>query len=274
LKGQLSRDLGYTATAFYKDYFDYIVSRSVEVRDPRTGVVSTKAFSINQDYARVRGFELGVNYRFTRALRTSLNGSFQVATGKSNTAAESRLQIRNTGQVDLTKEQYLAWDRPFDLKHTIIFAPDSSIRLFGMSLKGWRFYMLNTWKSGLRYTPTEATGIPEPALGRVRYELIDEQPYQRIGSNWYWTDIKISRDFFFGRGQSLSLSVEIQNLFNNKNAQIINPVTGTAYEDGDPLLYTTRDPYYPSPTSSGLPPYNPARYLQPRHILFGIGFNF
>jgi len=271
IKGQINRDFGYTFTAFYKDYFDFIVSRSVVVRGV-TGALETKAFSFNQDYARVRGAEIMVSYRLTKNFKAMANAAYQVATGKSNTAAESRFQIINQGNVDLTKEQYMAWDRPLDLKGTIIFTPDTSMRLFGIPLKNTRVFVSSTWKSGLRYTPVVLVGTD--AIGRPHYELDSKNPYSKIGSAWRWTDIKISRDFPLGKRRAISFSVELNNIFNNKNAQIINNVTGTAYKNGDQLPYAQRDPNYPSPLDSGVPPSNPARYMQPRHIMYGIAFNF
>ena len=82
------------------------------------------------------------------------------------------------------------------------------------------------------------------------------------------------RYFYFSKKVKAFFSIEIKNLFNNNNAQLVNPVTGRAYSDGDGLPFEQRDPKYTDPNTSGLPPSNPARYLQPRQILYGIGFNF
>jgi outer membrane receptor protein involved in Fe transport len=268
VKSQITRDFGVTFTAFYKDYFDFIVNRNVNF----PGDPSSKAFSINQDYARIRGLEVMLNYRFNKSLRANFNAGYQVATGKSNTAAESRLQIEKNGSVDATKEQFLAWDRPFDLKGAVIYTPDTSVVLFNVPLKGFRFFFTSTFKSGMRYTPQRINGYNE--IGRPRYEPIPTQPNSKIGSSWFWSDLKITRDFRMGRKKFVSFSVEINNIFNNKNAQIINPVTGRAYQDGDNVTYTQRDPRYPNPQDSGLPPNNPARYLQPRQVIYGISFSF
>ncbi|HOY96288.1 MAG TPA: TonB-dependent receptor [Catalimonadaceae bacterium] len=273
VKSQITKDFSATFTAFYKDQFDFIVNRTAEIIDPRLGQEYVdRVISINQDYARVRGVELGLNYRLSKQIRTTFNGSYQVATGKSNSAKESLLQIRQTGQVNTTKEQYLAWDRPWDLKGSIIYTPDTNVRIFNIPLKGFRFFFFTTWKSGLRYTPYRAAGKND--LGRTIYELIPNSQYSKIGSSWFWSDISISRDFVIAKKAKVSFSIEIKNIFNNKNAQIVNPVTGTAYREGDALPFEQRDPNYVDPNTSGLPPSNPARYLQPTQIIYGIGFNF
>ena len=273
VKSQITKDFSATLTAFYKDQYDFIVNRTAEIQDPRLGQEFVdRVISINQDYARVRGVEVGLNYRFSKQLRTSFNAAYQIATGKSNSAKESLLQIRQTGQVNTTKEQFLAWDRPWDLKGSVIYTPDSSARLFNVPLKGFRFFLFATWKSGLRYTPFEAAGVSD--LGRVRYEQKLNSQFSEIGSAWFWTDLTITRDFYITRKFKAYFSVEIKNLFDNKNAQIINPVTGQAYSNGDPLPFEQRDPRYTDPTTSGLPPTNPARFMQSRQIMYGIGFNF
>lgn len=272
LKSQLTKELALTATAFYNDKFDYIVSRRVEVRDPNNRFVE-KTFFINQDYARIRGLELGLTRRIGRSFTGTLSGAYQIATGKSNTAAESALQIRQQGFVNTTKEQFLAWDRPWDAKLLLIFTPDSTVYLRNMPLKGFRVTLSSTYKSGLRYTPQQLVRFNENS-GRPEYEPIIDQPFAEVGAPWFWTNLIVSRDFFVGRTGRLSLSVELENLTNYQSSAIVNAVTGRAWEPGDDLPLSFRDPQYPDPQDNGLPPDNPARYLKRRHILFGAQFSF
>ncbi|MEO0469895.1 MAG: TonB-dependent receptor [Bacteroidota bacterium] len=268
LKSQLTKNLALTLTAFYNDKFDYIVSRRVEVRDV-TGRFVEKTFFINQDYARIQGLEVALTRRIGNWFTGTLSGSYQAATGKSNTAAESALQIRQQGFVNTTKEQFLAWDRPFDLKLLVILKPDSTAYLGSIPLEGFRVSLTSTFKSGLRYTPFELVRINEDS-GRPEYERIEDQPFAKVGSPWFWTNLRISRDFNFGRNQSFSLSFELKNLTNYQSAAIINGVTGRAWQEGDPLPLGFRDPAYPDPQDRGTPPNNPARFLAPRQMLFGL----
>jgi len=273
IKSQVTRDFGVTLTAFYKDQFDFIVNRTAEVIDPRLGNERVeRTISINQDYARIRGVELGLNYRFTKSLRATFNTAYQTATGKSNTAQESLLQIKEQGNINTTKEQYLAWDRPWDIKGGIIFTPDTSWKILNVPLKGFRFFVASTYKSGLRYTPFTQTGVSE--LGRPVYEQVQTEINSKIGSAWFWTDLVITRDVPITAKTRISFSIEIKNITNHKNAQLVNPVTGRGYEFGDPLPFSQRDPVYQEPNNGGTPPMNPARFLQPRQIIYGVSFNF
>jgi outer membrane receptor protein involved in Fe transport len=271
LKSKINQNLAVTLTAFYNDKFDYIVSRNVLIKD-QTGRFVSKTFFINQDYARIRGLEFGVIKRVNKGITFSFNGTYQIATGKSNSAAESALQIKTQGFVNSSKENYLAWDRPFDLKASLILKPDTSVRIFGVRMNGFRVFVSSTLKSGLRYTPYQQTGVA--ANGRPIYEIIQDAPFSKIGAPWFWTDVRITRDFSFGKSkqQKASLSFEVRNVFNNRNSQIINPVTGKAYRSGDPLPYTVRDPNYPDPQDQGLPPTDPARYMTPRQMMLGLSF--
>ena len=272
LKTKLSKDQALSITAFYNDKFDYIVSRRILIQD-QTGRFVEKTFFINQDYARIRGVEVSYTHRINKWFKGVVTGGYQIATGKSNSAAESALQIKQNGFVPTTSEQFLAWDRPFDFKLALFFRGDTTVKPFGLSLNNWRAFVSSTFKSGLRYTPYELTGTADN--GRPVYERIDDEPFSKLAAPWFWTDVKISRDFFFNKGNSkASLSFEVRNVFNNKNAQIINGVTGRAYENGDPLPITARDPNYPDPQDNGLPPNNPARYLSPRQMMVGLQFQF
>lgn len=268
LKSQLTKDLALTITAFYNDKFDYIVSRPVEIRDA-TGSFTEKTFYINQDYARIRGLEVGLTKRVGNWFTGSLSGSYSIATGKSNSAAESALQIRQLGFITTTKEQFLAWDRPFDIKLLMIFTPDSTSYWGPVPLEGFRATLSGSWKSGLRYTPFTLNRI-DGSTGRPEYERIDDQPFSEVGSSWFWLNLKVTRDIFWGKNGRASLSFEVKNMTDYESAAIVNGVTGTAYREGDPLPLSFRDPNYPDPQNNGLPPFNPARWLAPRQIMFGM----
>lgn len=269
-KTLVTKDIGLTFSAYNNNRFDYIVSRRVIVKD-QTGRPVEKTMYINQDYAKISGVEFGANIRATRFISTYGNISYQVARGKSNSARESALSISQTGEVPLTREQYLAWDRPWRINAGVSFTPDSTFRVGKTKLNGMRAFLSFNYTSGFRYTPQEQVGVND--LGRPEYEVQNDRYLAEIATPWINVDFKLSYNFFFNKksGNGLQLSMEIRNLLNNKNAQIINPVTGRAYEYGDDVPNTWRDPRpeYNGPQESGTDPRNPARYLAPTQILFG-----
>ncbi|MBI1306628.1 MAG: outer membrane beta-barrel protein [Bacteroidetes bacterium] len=270
-KTQINKDFAVTISAYNNNRFDYIVSRSVIVKD-QTGRPVTKTMYINQDYAKIQGTEFTMNYRVSEYLRFFWNVTYQVARGKSNSARESSLQIAQTGEVPLSTEQYLAWDRPWNMTAGIALTYDTSIHWMPVWLKGTQLFISNSYQSGYRYTPQAADGYND--LGRPLYTPITTAYLSERGTPWINTDIKINRTLHFTKrkGNGITLSVEVRNAFNMKNAQLINPVTGRAYQPGDDVPTDWRDPRYVGPEESGTPPNNPARYLAPRQILFGLRF--
>lgn len=273
MKSQLTKDLAFTLSAFNNNRFDYIVSRRVLVED-QTGRPVSKQMYINQDYAKIQGVELGVFLRIGEHFKAFANGTYQVARGKSNSAREAGLQIEQNGEVELTREQYLAFDRPWNFNGGVTFSPDSTLKLWGYSLGGWRVFLKQSYRSGYRYTPVEQVGTND--LGRPIYAPNNDEYLQEIGTPWISTDIKLSKTFYFNNKSKtgITLSIELRNALNNKRSQIVNPVTGTAYRQGDPVTNNYRDPRYLGPQETGALPNNPARFLPPRQLLYGISFKF
>jgi hypothetical protein len=69
--------------------------------------------------------------------------------------------------------------------------------------------------------------------------------------------------------------MEINNLFDTQNSAIINPVTGKAYEYGDPTPSSWNDPLYPELQAPIDPyPFDPSRYLTIRNVKFGVSLRF
>jgi hypothetical protein len=95
-----------------------------------------------------------------------------------------------------------------------------------------------------------------------------------IGQYWFYIDMNIEKGIDLGFGKVIA-SVEVENLLNNKNSQIINPITGRAYEYGDPTPNSYNDPLYPQKTGTIQPfPYDPSRYLKPRTLKLSLAFRF
>lgn len=272
-KTQVTKDFGITLSAYNNNRFDYIVSRRVIVKD-QTGRPVTKVMYINQDYAKIVGAEFSTTYRIKEFMRVFWNISYQVARGKSNSARESSLQIEQTGEVPLSTEQYLAWDRPWNTTLGIALTYDTSLTWLPRWLKNSQLFLSSNYQSGYRYTPQVLEGYND--LGRPLYRELNDKYLQSRAKPWYNTDIKINRTFRTSNqnANGITVSFEIRNVFNNQNPQIINPITGDAYNTGDDVPNDWRDERYIGPLESGVPPTNPARYLAPRQLLVGLRFRF
>ncbi|MDX2129008.1 MAG: TonB-dependent receptor [Chloroherpetonaceae bacterium] len=271
LKNQFSADDILTLTAFYNDRFDFIFPRVIAYTDKRTGNTSQRSIQVNQDYARTRGFEVSYQKRIGQWFNGSISFAYQIATGKSNSAEEGVAQIIAQGDDRDDREFPLAWDRPFDIKASALFMHRDTEGLFGIdALNYLKFFISAQYSSGLRYTPHQFVGyLDNNPNGRPLYEPDPTQPNGAVGSPWFWVDMNLEKEIPMGSLKG-RLMLQIKNALNNRNSAIVNPVTGRAYEFGDPLPRTVRDPAYPDVQDRGVLPFNPARYLAPTQIIFGF----
>jgi outer membrane receptor protein involved in Fe transport len=294
LKSQITSGDALTVTAFWRDKFDFITIEDVAVRDA-TGRETVRALRVNGDFARVRGLEVGYLKRIGRHFTGQITGTVSKATGLSSTNNDALQQYLQQGGIDNSYETPLAWDRPYDLKASVTFSRGDEAPLWGIpGLKRYRLYLSSTLRAGQRYTPVESGGrARNPVTGendwRPIYRTVQDpaQRYSKVGAPWWWFDLNAERRFaVFGR--DLAVTLEITNLFDQDNAIIVNPVTGKAYPrvaagtdfttlrdnpDYD-VLEGVRDPRYEDPSTTGLPPFNPARYLPQRHVMLGLSYRF
>ncbi|NWF88966.1 MAG: TonB-dependent receptor [Ignavibacteriaceae bacterium] len=274
LKTQFTNDDVLTITAYYKDIFDYVSTRSALITSAR---FATQRFItyVNSDYARSRGLEIEFRKRIGKWFNGSANFAYSIVTGRSSSADEGVLVIR--GDLDESiKEEYVPWDRPVTATLTTNFYIEKGQPLFGFGegiLDDINLFIRMQYQSGKRYTPATFTGS-YLSNGRPEYETVRTNRYGKLGDDWFWIDLNFEK-YFYMADLRFSLFVEVNNLFDFKNSAIINPVTGEAYENGDPTPLSWNDPSYPD-LQAPLDPYplNPARYLTRRNIKFGLSIKF
>lgn len=273
VRHKFGQDNVLSATAFYKDIFDYVQSISGTL--PRVG---SGIFYVNQDYAKSRGIELEYKTRFAQYFYGTMSGTWSLTTTKSSNSDIAALIEGGEINEPPVKEIVARWDRPwqFTTNLSIRVGKDEHPSLFGLRLfDNWNAGFFFFAQAGKRYTPQTLFGY-DPS-GRPLYASVEDQTesYSKVGSMWKWVDFSFSK-YFNLYGLRYSFSIEIKNLFNDKNAQIINPVTGRAYSYGDRVPSSWNDPMYPdlqAPISSPFP-FNPARYKAPRNIRFGLSVEF
>ncbi len=274
IRNQLSGNDVLTVTAYYKDIFDYITEKSVR-RTSGLGGSQYYSINLNTDYARSKGIEVEYKKRIGNWFRGSLSASYSIATGKSSSPNESIVSLQ-LGEPENIKERYLIWDRPVQVSANLNLSVPKDEPLFGFGrgiLDDYNLFVRIFYQSGKRYTPQIYNGI-DSTTGRPLYSTNVNRLYEEIASPWFYVDLNFEKyiDLSFGK---LVVGIEVQNLLDNKNSQIINPVTGRAYEYGDPTPSSYNDPVYPQLTGSISPyPYDPARYKEPRTLRFSLAFRF
>ncbi|RPI18237.1 MAG: TonB-dependent receptor [Ignavibacteriae bacterium] len=273
LRNQFTSNDVLTVTAYYKDIYDYVATVSAKISDPRFAGQSFITY-VNQDYSKTRGIEIDYKKRIGKWFNGNINFTYSIATGKSSSSDQGYL-VATGGAFETIGENFLSWDRPLQLSANANFFFEKGTGIFGfarnilddISIKSRVFY-----QSGKRYTPQILVGYL--SNGRPEYEADENNTLSKLAADWFWMDFSIDKYFKFSKFK-LVLSVEITNLLNSNNSAIINPVTGKAYEFGDPTPNGYNDPLYPDVQAPLSPfPFNPARYLSPRQIRFGVSFQY
>lgn len=274
LKTTFTQDDVLTITAYYKDIFDYVSTRTARVTSAR---FATQRFItyVNSDYARSRGLEFEYKKRMGRWFTGSASFSYAIVTGKSSSADEGVLVLR--GDLDESiKEEYVSWDRPLTATLTTNFYVQKDQPLFDFApgiLDDYNIYFRFFYQSGKRYTPYYFTGSYD-AKGRPEYEIQRSERNSKLADDWFWVDLNFEKYFSINKIK-FTLFIEVNNLLDIKNSAIINPVTGRAYELGDDVPSSWNDPRFPDLQAPITPyPLNPARYLTKRNIKFGMSVRF
>lgn len=277
LKHKFTENDVFTISAYYRDIFDYVTT----IPFKGSGRLAGRSFItyINLDYSRARGIEVEYKKRAGQFFSGSLSLAYSIATGKSSSPDDALLVAKGSLDEKPITENFLIWDRPFQGNASLNFYIP---RKKGPTLWGWR--LPDDWninlrvvvQSGKRYTPSYFTGnyIKSGVNWRPEYRTAIDNPYSKLADYWLWADLNFEKYYRIG-GWNLILSLEILNLFDRKNSNLINPVTGRAYEYGDPTPMDWNDPLYPDVQAPLDPyPFNPARYLNPRNVKLGVKVRF
>lgn len=297
LRYQISSNDALNVAFFWRDKYDFITTQSILVEDA-TGRKVARAFRINGDFARTRGIELSYVKRIQDLLRAQISVNYSRAEGLSATSDDNFRAISANQVIGPPIETPLPWDRPFDIKGSLLFNYDRTDPLFGFApLNQFTVFLSAVWRSGTRYTPYEYEGrARNPITGAEDWKPIylpvqdPSKRFSELGPNWFTMDLNARKWLNIG-SVKLSAFVEISNLLNNDNAMIINPVTGKGYKNNYPtsqeslrslrsdpsfdVPYNVRDPRYADPSENNLPAYlNPANYMEHRHIMFGLNLEF
>jgi len=217
LKGNVSRDVGFTVTAYYKDITDLVGTKQV-----RVGAKYNYAIFRNIDYASVIGFEIGLKGALSQSLSFDANYAYSVAKGNSSEPTQGFWDVY-TGQPEIRQEYYLDFDRTHVFNAMAIWRTRHFSGKPGYSLINWLKSDINLGiimqlASGLPYTPY--TGIGE-ALAEPNSERMDMTAS---------VDIRFSKILYYNEPIKISMLVYVDNFFDFTNGLIPNTQTGEPWE--------------------------------------------
>jgi outer membrane receptor protein involved in Fe transport len=274
IQTQFSNNDVLSVTAYYKDIFDYASTKSAKITSARLSSTNYITY-VNQDYATSRGIEAEYRKRIGKWFTGSLSGSYSITTGKSSTPDQAVLVAQGV-DFERVKENYMEWDRPLQFNLATTFSVRKNEALFGFGngiLDDYSLYIRTFYESGKRYTPYVLVGTIV-SNNRPDYEMDRSNLLGAVGEYWFWIDLNFEKNFSV-MGLGMVFSVQVKNVLDSKNAAIINPVTGRAYEYGDPTPLSWNNPLYPqlqAPVRAF--PFDPSRYLAGRNVIFGLSMKF
>jgi len=267
IKSILGENDALSLVGYYRSIFDYITAARVIPDTLRPEYVYLLYF--NLDFATSRGVEIEYKRRVGDFFSGSLQVGFSKTTGERSEPEDILKGIGGRSAQQIYQEHIFEWDKPWQvvLKMTL-FSREKRFKLFGMRMPPRWDLSLNFWaESGQRYTPYRQIISPE---GEVEF-IQDGEINSGIGKFWSGLDLSLRKHFQW-RNLRYSFLLEVTNLFDHKNAVIINPLTGDAYRKDDVIPYADGDPNLPE---KRLPFWNdPSRFLPPRNIKVGISIKW
>ncbi len=227
-KSELNPYVGLDLSLFYKDIRDLLGTEFVQ-----TYTAAEYARFTNVDFGGVRGFTASLDQRGLGPLATTLDYTFQIATGNASDPRETANRAAAGGD-PRPRQVPFGWDQRHTLNATAILAAPDNYNVTGIL----------RLSSGQPYTPSIGTGFGaelETNSGRKDMAVV--------------VDLRAEK-FFDVSGIGLTAFARVLNLFDSYYQN------GFVYAD-------TGSPFYTLNPQAQLNP-SPTRFAEPRRIEIGL----
>jgi outer membrane receptor protein involved in Fe transport len=255
LQQQLSNDLSFDVTGFYRDVRDWVTTTTIPVRDPNTATTFYSQY-VNRDYANVRGITLSANKRPGGNWMMNFSYTFQTAEG-NNSNPEDEAAAQAGGAEPTRTLTPLNWDQTHTVNLSVGYGPPDD----------WGIFLIGQYGSGLPYTPAINQADPR---GQDAARGVKNNSRRRPET--YTVDLRAFKNFVIG-DLSFSFYTKIFNLLDTRNELDVYAQTGRATATPAQLgigsitggnRLNTVEQYLQRPEF----------YSEPRQIQFGIEMNF
>ncbi|NWF88892.1 MAG: TonB-dependent receptor plug domain-containing protein, partial [Ignavibacteriaceae bacterium] len=143
LQQQISEELAFDLTAFYRDIRNW-VSSSPPIPTFLAGISYSQR--INRDFANVKGITLAVNKRFSNYFSFGVDYTYQIAEGINSTSDEQFF-----AQLDGSEPKRTLTPLDWDQTHTL------NLNVFA-GTKDWGVSLISSLRTGQPFTPTRIEG--------------------------------------------------------------------------------------------------------------------
>lgn len=238
LQQQLSEDYIMDIAAYFKNMYNYANTQRVYLQqdgsvipwheDPEDQTVPLYQY-ISEDYGSARGIDINLRRMLSHFISGSLSYSLAWATG-NNSSATIQDETMNL------REFPLDWD----MRH------NANLNVTFRVLRGEEFYLpftdvlfpMDDFSIGFFYNISSGTPYtPADRKGNMLETNSARKPYQATA------DLRFSKNFNFTETTKLRLFLDINNLFNRKNAENVYARTGSPNDDGS-YTYDEDKGYY------------------------------
>jgi outer membrane receptor protein involved in Fe transport len=212
LQQQLTEDLKFDLTGFYKDVSNYIYTQSVYTASGRAYNVLT-----NLAYSNSRGITLSLLKRRSAGsmLAYSLDYTFSIAEGNRTEPAEELFFSEQSGKQSETYLVPLSFDRSHVISGSLSFTQPED----------WNLGIILRFETGTPYTP-----LLPPSLVNVLYEQnSDHQPLN------FDVDLKFEKYFTYD-DMHYTIFLQVENLFDLQNELSVYSSSGRALTNIEQVL--------------------------------------
>jgi outer membrane receptor protein involved in Fe transport len=244
LQQQLSRDIGFDVTLFYKDIRDWVgAGPKLETYLPSI----TYALMENKDYANVRGVTFSLTKRHSNRFSAAVDYTFQYAEGTYTDPFDSYNALVNNQERRLSLIP-LNYDQRHTLNGNVNFSAGT-----------WSLTLLGQLHTGNPYTPTAQRG---QSLGTG---IKENSEYTPLIKN---VDLYVNK-FFNAGGLRMALFAKVYNLLDIRNAYGVYTDTGSP--DYTTTVDVARVPYSAARVGTVEEQIrNPYNFAGPRRLQVGL----
>ncbi len=243
LQQELTPELGFTLTGYYKDIRN-LLGLEIHIKN------DFKKFGkyVNIDYGSVRGITLSLERRLVNGFGASVDYTLQIARGTASDPNDAYNKAQANPPIELNKVLVpLSWDRLHSLNATVTIGNPSDFIISGIARLG----------TGLPYTPSlqnQRTGLENSAT---------KPSYANL-------DLYVTKYFTFS-SYRVSIFLKVYNVFDTANELNVFGDTGRAGY----TLELTRAQTAPQGVNSIQQYYTrPDFYSAPRQVILGASFGF
>lgn len=252
LQQQLTEDMSFTLTGFYKDVRDLLALQQIRVSGS-----STYYKYVNKDYANIRGITFSLGKRRTPGdlLAVTIDYTFQVAEG-NEVNANAFFTDLSSGRQSEKVPVFLDWDQTHTLNGTVTIGEPNN----------WNVSVVTRLNSGLPYTPQ----VNEQTL----YLVTNSERRPSVVT----VDLLADKTFVVA-GVNLTTFLKVFNLFDTLNERYVYNDTGratyTLVAQQGPAQYTDKlAQEVPGVHSAREYFVRPTYYRPPREVRVGLSLEF